>query len=308
MKLTTRRGIIFGGTALPGIAAVNMSGSKQQVVAQETTNTSVPGDLPLTSKVAVVTVGARGIGRAIAVELARQGADVAIADVPGSLPVVHYAQSTQAVMDETIQSIEAQGRRGLGIQTDVRDEESIRALMSRIESELGGLDIAVNNAAVNIPATPLHEIPTEGYDAVMNTNLRGLWLSMKYEIPLMLKRGKGSIINISSDQGQSAGQNISAYIASKHGVIGATRAAAMDYGGQGIRVNCVAPGPTDTAMFRSFVTTSKERQQFAQNNVPIQRVAQPEEMGGIVAWLSSDAASYVTGAVFEVDGGFTAST
>lgn len=180
--------------------------------------------------------------------------------------------------------------------------------MSRIESELGGLDIAVNNAAVNIPATPLHKIPTEGYDAVINTNLRGLWLSMKYEIPLLLKRGQGSIVNISSDQGQSAGQNISAYIASKHGVIGATRAAAMDYGGQGIRVNCVAPGPTDTAMFRSFVTTAQERQQFAQNNVPIQRVAQPEEMSGIVAWLSSDAASYVTGAVFEVDGGFTAST
>ena len=306
MKPTTRRGIIIGGTALAGMAAASM-GNSSPTVAQETTSPTAESNMPLAGKVAVVTGGARGIGRAIAVELARQGADVAIADVPGATPQVHYAQSTQADMDETIGLIEAQGRRALGIQTDVREEESIRLAMDRIKTELGGLDIGVNNAAVNVSASPLHELPTEGYDTIMGTNLRGLWLSMKYEIPLMLERGGGSIINISSDQGQIAVPNISAYIASKHGVIGATRGAAMDYGGQGIRVNCVAPGPTDTAQFRSFVTTSDAREQFAQANVPLKRVAQPEEMAGIVAWLSSDAASYVTGAVFEVDGGFTVS-
>lgn len=308
MNSITRRGIVIGGTTLAGLTAINLHGLTQNATAQQSSDVTRQKDVfPLAGKIALVTGGARGIGRAIAVELARQGADVASGDVPDPMPQVHYAQSTQADMEETLRLVRAQGRRALGVQTDVRNEESIRTFVNRINKELGGLDIAVNNAAVNVAAKPLHELPTEGYDTVMNTNLRGLWLSMKYEIPVMLSRGKGSIINISSDQGQSAGQNISAYIASKHGVIGATRAAAMDYSGQGIRVNCVAPGPTDTAQFRSFVRTAEERQQFAETNVPIKRIAQPEEMGGIVAWLSSDAASYVTGAVFEIDGGYTAS-
>lgn len=298
----------MGGTALAGLTATNVRALTQSVTAQKGAEaTRQSGELPLAGRIALVTGGARGIGRAIAVELARQGADVAIGDVPGSMPQVHYAQSTQADMEETLRLVRAQGRRALSVQTDVRDEEQIRAFVRRVVEKLGGLDIAVNNAAVNVAARPLHELPTEGFDTVIDTNLRGLWLSMKYEIPAMLARGKGSSINISSDQGQSAGQNISAYIASKHGVIGATRAAAMDYGGRGIRVNCVAPGPTDTAQFRSFVRTAEERQRFAKTNVPLKRVAQPEEMGGIVAWLGSDAASYVTGAVFEVDGGYSAS-
>ena len=249
-------------------------------------------------KVAIVTGGSGGIGRAAALAFAKKGAKVAIADTlvePG---------------EETARMIKNEGGEAIFIKTDISKPAEVKSFIENAAKTYGRLDYALNNAGIDGVQAPTVEYPEEMWDRVLSINLTGIWLCMKYEIPHMLKQGKGAIVNTASVGGLMALSNISAYIASKFGVIGITKAAALEYATQGIRVNALCPGWTDTPMtVREAQEAGVELEEFKQmaaNFVPIKRMGNPEEMAGPVIWLCSDAASYVTGHAMIVDGAMTA--
>jgi NAD(P)-dependent dehydrogenase (short-subunit alcohol dehydrogenase family) len=248
----------------------------------------------LLGKVALVTGGGDGIGRAVALQLAKQGAAVIVIG------------RTEARLRETIQAIETVGAGALAVVCDVREEAEVDAALQQIKAVFGRLDIAVNNAGVDERASAAADQSTEEFRRVLDTNVLGVFLCTKYEVPLMLEHQGGSIINISSGAGVFGVQGQSAYVASKHAVIGYSKSVALDYVSEGIRVNVVAPGMTETDMMLKRATGGKpENIAKAVSGAPIGRFAKPDEIANAVSWLASEDASYMIGSVVVVDGGQT---
>ena len=243
----------------------------------------------LVGKVALVVGASRGIGAATARAFANAGAHVALA-----------ARDAQA-LESVANAIQEAGGRALAVPTDVSDPAAVARLVARTLDAYGRLDAAFNNAAGGgRPPTPLAEIPVEDYDSALAINLRGVFLAMKYEIPALLQGGGGAIVNMSSTAGLSGVKGMSAYVASKHGVIGLTKVAALDYAERNIRVNAVAPGPILSDRIKAL--SEESRAQIAQT-VPMRRLGLPEEVAELVVWLCSDQAAFMTGATLTIDGG-----
>jgi NAD(P)-dependent dehydrogenase (short-subunit alcohol dehydrogenase family) len=242
-------------------------------------------------KVAFVTGAASGIGRATAVAFASAGATVVVADV-----------SDQGNR-ETAGLIEDQGGRVLMVRCDVTSGQEVKAALDQTFDAFGRLDIAFNNAGVEQPVGPAAEVSEEEWDRILDINLRGVFLCMKHEIPLMLRQGGGAIINTSSGAGVTAVKGQAAYTAAKHGVIGLTKAAALDYAQANLRINAVCPGIIDTAMMQRFTGDSAEGRQRVIGQEPVGRMGTPEEIAGAVLWMCSDAAAFVVGHALVIDGG-----
>jgi NAD(P)-dependent dehydrogenase (short-subunit alcohol dehydrogenase family) len=245
-------------------------------------------------KVALVTGGTSGIGRAAAIAYAREGANVVVAG----------RRVTEG--EETVRLVRAQGREAVFVPTDVAREVHVKNLIGRTLEQFGRLDFAFNNAGVEQAPTPFLEQTVETFDQVMDVNVKGVWLSMKYEIPAMLKTGGGSIVNTSSGLGVIGMPGIEIYVASKHAVIGLTKSAALEFGKQGIRVNAVLPAAIDTDMFQRFAGEKLEFRAQVTALHPIGRIGTSEEIADAAIWLSSSKSSFVTGHSLLVDGGFTA--
>jgi NAD(P)-dependent dehydrogenase (short-subunit alcohol dehydrogenase family) len=226
--------------------------------------------------------------------LAAEGAAVVVADVDA----VHGP--------EVVREIEHKGGRALFIATDVADDGQVEALVARTVDELGGLDIAFNNAGIEGAPAVTHECTIENWQRTLAVNLTGVWSCMRHEIPAMLERGGGSIINCSSVAGLVGFASIPAYTASKHGVAGLTKGAALEYAEQGIRVNAVCPGVIDTEMVDRFTGHQPEAEAALLASEPMGRLGHSEEIADAVVWLASERSSFVTGQAIAVDGGFVA--
>jgi 3-oxoacyl-[acyl-carrier protein] reductase len=242
----------------------------------------------LQGKRTVVTGGARGIGAAIARAYGAEGADVAIADVLDA-----------SVAEPVLAAVRAAGGRALFVPCDVTDEAQVRAAVERVESELGGIDVLVNDAGI-VSQLAFEELTVAEYDRVMAVNLRGVFLWTRFAIPGMLARGSGVVINIASQLGQIGGVELVHYSASKAGVIGLTKALAREVATRGVRVNAIAPGPIETDMLKSE-TEEWHRRKLAE--LPIGRYGQVEEVAGTAVFLASDDGSYYVGQTLGPNGG-----
>lgn len=192
------------------------------------------------------------------------------------------------------------------LQVDVREEAQVAATVARAVEILGGLDIAMNNAGIPGPAASFPDYSTEAFDNLFAINVRGAFLGMKYQIPHMAAQGKGSIINLASTAALTGLPFVGPYAASKHAVAGLTRSAGLEWAAQNVRVNAIAPGPVDTGLLHSMRAGRAEVSSIPPVKVPMERIAQPDEMTGAVLWLASDASSFVTGAIISIDGGVVA--
>jgi NAD(P)-dependent dehydrogenase (short-subunit alcohol dehydrogenase family) len=245
-------------------------------------------------KVALVTGAAAGIGRATAIAFGREGARVSVSDV------------NDAGGEETARLIRESGREAIYVRADVSKEAEVEALISRIVEAFDRLDFAFNNAGIEGHSDSTIECTEENWDRVIDINLKGVWLCMKYEIQQMLMQGGGAIVNCSSIAGLIGFQGIPAYTASKHGLLGLTKTAALEYATQGIRVNAVCPGVIRTAMIDRFTAGSDEAVAQLVTGEPMGRMGTPEEIAGAVLWLCSEGAGFVTGHPLVVDGGWVA--
>jgi NAD(P)-dependent dehydrogenase (short-subunit alcohol dehydrogenase family) len=244
-------------------------------------------------KVALVTGGGSGIGLATAKAFAEAGASVVIAD------------NREEPLRAAAEDIAATGGKALGITCDVSDEVQVAAMVEQIVSTLGRLDAAYNNAGVQSPVAETAEASGEEFDRVMAINLRGIWNCMKYELLQMRKQGSGAIVNCSSLGGLVGIADRGVYHASKHGVLGLTKSAALEYASRGIRINAVCPGIIETPMVAGMLVTEKEAMAELMRDVPIGRLGRAEEVADAVLWLCSPGASYVIGHSLAVDGGYT---
>ena len=250
-------------------------------------------DKPFADKVAFVTGAANGIGRATALAFVREGANVVIADV------------SEKGNQETARIIEELEGRALAVRCDVSRGQDVKVALDKAVEAFGRLDFAFNNAAVEQKNAATAEIGEEEWSRIVDTNLRGVFLCMKYEIPLLLKQGGGAIVNTSSGAGVIGIKGGAAYAAAKHGVIGLSKSAALDYASHNIRVNAVAPGYIDTPMMDRFTGGTSEGRGKVIAEEPIGRMGKPEEVAAAVLWLCSDAARFVIGHTLVVDGGQT---
>ncbi|MGQ0674442.1 MAG: SDR family oxidoreductase [Hyphomicrobium sp.] len=245
-------------------------------------------------KVAFVTGAANGIGRATALAFAREGASVVVADISESGNL------------ETARRIEELGGRALAVRCDVTRAEDVTAALAKTVEAFGRLDFAFNNAGIE----PRKPVPTADYEEqewhrIIDTNLRGVFLCMKHEIPLILEQGGGAIVNTSSGAGVIGIKGSPAYTAAKHGVIGLTRSAALDYAAQNIRINAVCPGYIDTPMMARFTGGTPQGRAKVIAEEPVGRMGMPEEIAAAVVWLCSDFAAFVIGHAMVIDGGQT---
>lgn len=243
-------------------------------------------------KAVLITGGATGIGRASALAFARAGASVLIGDV-------------DARAAETVSLIEAEGGQAHFVTADVRDAAAMTALVEACVARFGGMHMAFNNAGILPPQRPLHEVPAGELDLAIDVDFKGVFFAMQAEIRHFLKTGGGAIVNTASVGGLIADPNMAPYVACKHAVVGLTKAAAVEYAQQNIRVNAIAPGFVVTPMTQHWADSAEFRQMFFAQNIS-GRAAQPEEVAGTVLHLCSEAASFINGATFTIDGGQTA--
>jgi len=244
------------------------------------------------NKTAIITGASFGIGRATAIAFAERGANVALVD--------------NVEDSETLNTIKSMGGNTIFIKCDVSKSAEVQGMVEKTVKAFGRLDYAFNNAGIEGASAPTADCTEENWDHVIGVNLKGPWLCMKYEIPEMLKQGKGAIVNCSSIAGLVGFPGISAYVASKHGLAGLTKNAALEYAKSGLRVNAVSPGVIKTPMIDRFTGKKKEVEQQFANMEPIGRLGEPSEVANAVIWLCSDAASFVTGHIMPVDGGWVA--
>jgi NAD(P)-dependent dehydrogenase (short-subunit alcohol dehydrogenase family) len=244
-------------------------------------------------KVVFATGAATGIGRAAALAFAREGASVVVADVS--------EQGNQ----ETARMIEEVGGRALAFRCDVSRAEDVKAALDQTVETFGRLDFAFNNAGVEQPIMATADLTEKEWDRIVDINLRGVFLCMRHEIPLMVKQGSGAIVNTSSGAGVKGFAGQAAYCAAKHGVVGLTKAAALDYAKSNIRINAVCPGIIDTPMMNRFSGGTPEGREGVIAQEPVGRMGKPEEIAAAVVWLCSDAAAFVIGHAMVIDGGQT---
>lgn len=242
-------------------------------------------------KVALVTGGSSGIGRAAALAFAQKGAKVVV------------ASRRVKESEETVALIQAAGGEAIFVQTDVTQAAEVENLIAKTVATYDRLDYAFNNAGIEGAVGPSIEQTEETWDQIIDTNLKGVWLSMKYQIPQMLKQGGGAIVNNASAGGLIGLPNASIYIASKHGVIGLTKTLALEHAKDNIRINTVCPGGIDTDMVTRVFGENKAGFRLQH---PIGRLGKPEEVASAVVWLCADDASFVTGHSLAIDGGYTA--
>ena len=242
-------------------------------------------------KVVLVTGGGSGLGRAAVLLLAGAGARVAVADLD------------EAMGAETVAKVREAGGEAEFVRTDVTREADVAALVSRVVDTWGRLDGAINNAGITGPYKYTPEYTLDEWNQVFAVNLTGIFLGLKYEIPQMVRQGGGAIVNTSSGAGLVGFAGLPAYVASKHGVLGLTRAAALEYVKAGVRVNAVCPGSTRTPMLEGFMGGDPAIERAMAHSAPIGRLARPVEIAEAMVWLLSDAASFVVGHAFAVDGG-----
>ena len=250
----------------------------------------------LGGKVALVTGGSSGIGRVSALAFASEGARVTIADVN-----VEGGEETVGMIKET-------GGEAMFVKADVSKAADVEALIERVVERYGRLDCAFNNAGVDNLHFPVGELLEEEWDRVIDINLKGVMLCMRYEIPQMLINGGGAIVNASSVAGLIGTPMSPSYTTSKHGVVGLTRSAALDYARRGIRVNAVCPGVIKTPIVEAYLKETPEAEAQLATQSAMGRMGEPEEIAAAVLWLCSDASSFVTGQALAVDGGWTAGT
>jgi NAD(P)-dependent dehydrogenase (short-subunit alcohol dehydrogenase family) len=252
--------------------------------------TSMAGSRPtLEGRAGIITGASRGIGAATARAFVAAGVAVALAARDG------------AALAALAEELSSDGGRAIAVPTDVADRASVERLVDQTVDAFGRLDLAFNNAAGGGQApTPLAELPVDAYDSAVAITLRGVFLSMKYEIPPMLETGGGAIVNMSSTAGLEGVGGLAGYVSSKHGVIGLTKVAALDYAERGVRVNALAPGPILTDR---LAEAGEEMQKRAGMAMPMRRIGQVQEIASAVVWLCSDQASYITGVTLPIDGG-----
>jgi NAD(P)-dependent dehydrogenase (short-subunit alcohol dehydrogenase family) len=239
-----------------------------------------------------ITGAASGIGFAVAQAFARAGARVALAD------------ANERTVSDAARRLGI-GERALAIRCDVTVEDEIESAVRKTVETFGHLDIAYNNAGIHVPVADTADASTADFDRLMAINARGVWLSMKHELRQMRQRASGVIVNCSSQSGISAAPGLGAYVASKHAVIGMSRAAALEYARHGIRVNVVCPGSTDTPMVAAAMADHPREMQASIDRIPLGRLGRPEEIASAVLWLASAGAAFMVGQVVVPDGGYT---
>lgn len=244
-------------------------------------------------KVALITGGTSGIGRATAIAFAQEGATVVVAG------------RREAAGQETVAQVQAAGGTGLFVRTDVSQEAEVEGLVAHTLQAFGRLDVAFNNAGIEQLPGALETQTEAAYDTLMAINVKGVWLALKHEIPALLARGGGAIVNNASIAGVIGFPGVPIYVASKHAVVGLTKALALEYGQLGIRINSVCPAAIDTDMLRRFTVGNDGLREQIKAQHPLGRIGQPEEVAAAVIWLCSAQASFITGHALLVDGGFT---
>ncbi|MCA1858056.1 SDR family oxidoreductase [Massilia oculi] len=253
-----------------------------------------PNEGGFAGKVALVTGAASGIGRATALAFGRAGAHVVVADT-----AIDGGHATAAMIVES-------GGKALFVRSDIGKAADVEALVDKTINYYGRLDIAVNNAAIDEESAPLAEGDEAQYDRIMDANVKGVWLCMKYQLRQMLRQGSGAIVNVASVSGLVGAPNRAIYAASKHAVLGLTRSAATEYAREGIRINALCPAAVKTPMLARFVERDPAAEEKLEASHPMGRVAETIEVANAALWLASEQASYVNGHELVVDGGFTA--
>jgi len=247
----------------------------------------------MSTPVVLITGALTGIGRAAAVIFAQEGAHIVVSG--------RRDKQGQGLVAE----LQGLGAEAIFVRTDVREDEDVRNLVDQTVKRFGRLDIAVNNAGTEGTPGPVTEQTAETYSATFDTNVLGTLLSMKHELRVMLPQRSGSIVNVSSAYGSIGAAGASVYVASKHAIEGLTKSAALEVAGTGVRVNVVAPGTTDTGMLTRFTSTDENKSALV-STVPVKRLAKPDEIAHVIAFVASEDASYMTGASIPVDGGMIA--